>query len=731
MARSRIAEAYVQIVPQINGFGSKLSTGLNQQLGAAGADGGAAMAKSTGQGFLGKIKGSLGPALAIIGTTFAAVKIGSFLSGAIEEATTLRTALAEVVTLTGNIGAAAAQDFGQFQNIVKDTSKEFGISQKILTDGLYNAISAGVPKDSAQEFLAVASQAAIAGVTDVNTSVDGLTTIMNAFGLSSGDAKAIADSMFTAVKGGKTNFEELSSSMSNVAPAAAAAGVKFTEINAALATLTVGGTDTSVASNQLKAALVGLQKPSDEMDAIFQALGYDSAQLAIESEGLGFAINAVSDFADGNNGTLQNLLGSTEAVSAVQVLAGTGAEKFAAELDAQTTAAGATAAAFDVIDATRSAEVNKIAIENLGLAIGTALLPVAEAFQIFMGEVFVPFLEQTLVPAFENISTFLTETLVPAFSNFFGFIKDNLPTVATFVGVLGLLLIAFNLQAVATRIATTVTTLFAIAQGILNTVMSLNPLTLVAIAVAALVAGIVYLATQTTFFQDIWAAMTEFVGKAWEGFKDLFVRTMEAIGDFFVGIGESLSESWEKTTDFLGGIWETFTGFIGGIWEGFKEGFDGIVNGFKTIFENVFNGIKSFFVGIVNGYINIFESFINFVIDGINGMIDLLNSIQINVPATALTDAFTIGLNLPNLSRLAIPRIALADGGYVDRPTNALIGEAGPEVVTPLKDFERMMGIDGDGKGKTMNYYAAPNQSIDSEQDLFQAMRRAKVVAGW
>lgn len=70
-----------------------------------------------------------------------------------------------------------------------------------------------------------------------------------------------------------------------------------------------------------------------------------------------------------------------------------------------------------------------------------------------------------------------------------------------------------------------------------------------------------------------------------------------------------------------------------------------------------------------------------------------------------------------------------ATGGYVTGPTPALIGEAGPEVVTPLKDFERMMGL-GNGSG-TINYYAAPNQSLDSEQALFQAMRRAKVVANW
>ncbi len=71
----------------------------------------------------------------------------------------------------------------------------------------------------------------------------------------------------------------------------------------------------------------------------------------------------------------------------------------------------------------------------------------------------------------------------------------------------------------------------------------------------------------------------------------------------------------------------------------------------------------------------------------------------------------------------------MADGGLVTGPTPAIVGEAGPELVIPLDRFESLasetMG------GKVVNYYAAPNQSIDSEQALFQAMRRAKVVASW
>jgi hypothetical protein len=35
------------------------------------------------------------------------------------------------------------------------------------------------------------------------------------------------------------------------------------------------------------------------------------------------------------------------------------------------------------------------------------------------------------------------------------------------------------------------------------------------------------------------------------------------------------------------------------------------------------------------------------------------------------------------------------------------------------------------GSNQVVNYYAAPNQSIDAERALLQAMQRAKVITGW
>jgi len=150
-------------------------------------------------------------------------------------------------------------------------------------------------------------------------------------------------------------------------------------------------------------------------------------------------------------------------------------------------------------------------------------------------------------------------------------------------------------------------------------------------------------------------------------------------------------------------------------------------------FESVFKGIANFVIGYANTIIGVFEGLVNFVIKGINLMVDALNKLKFEVPDwVPLIGGQKFGLNLSRVASISLGRIpALAEGGFVNKPTTALIGEAGPEVVIPLNRFEDMMGLNGQGAGQTINYYAAPNQSLDAEQALFQAIQRSKVVTGW
>jgi len=406
--------ATLSIIPSARGAASA----LNRQLAGPAAAAGITAGKGAGKGILGGVTTHAKKAAVTMGLVFGGAAIIGGIKNTVTAAAGLETKFREVVTLFGETGPIADKTFGKVRGDVRKLSDEFGIAQETLVGGLYQAISAGVPRENAFTFMQVASKAAVGGVTDVETAVDGISTVINAFGLSAKDAEKVSDSLFTAVKGGKTNFAQLAGSLFNVAPAAAAAGVSFQEVNAAIATLTAGGTPTSVATTQIRAALTGLQRPSKDLDKIFGKLGFKTAEQAIKQKGLGFALKAVRDAADGSAGRLQTLLGSTEAVSAANVLAGTGAEKFAAEMKNQAKAAGATSDAFGEVNksAERQFKLFTNKLRNIGVSLGAALLPVLVTVS--------DFLSKNLGPALATVGKALA-TAGRAFAAMAGFVSDN------------------------------------------------------------------------------------------------------------------------------------------------------------------------------------------------------------------------------------------------------------------------------------------------------------------
>ena len=123
-------------------------------------------------------------------------------------------------TFDDTIGAAFefSESLAEIQTLLKDDEistaklgktvlslqRQFGGKQKDIATGYYDAISSGaVQAANAQQFLEDANRLAIGGVTDITTAVDGLTTIISAFGTSADDSKKISDTMFIAMKRGK------------------------------------------------------------------------------------------------------------------------------------------------------------------------------------------------------------------------------------------------------------------------------------------------------------------------------------------------------------------------------------------------------------------------------------------------------------------------------------------------------------------------------------------------
>ena len=107
-------------------------------------------------------KAALG-VMAAAGTAIAAVGVAG-----VKEFVGFQNSMNEVFTLLPGMSADA---MGQMQGDVKNFAKEFGVLPSETIPALYQAISAGVPKDNVFDFLEVAQKAARGGVTSLETAV--------------------------------------------------------------------------------------------------------------------------------------------------------------------------------------------------------------------------------------------------------------------------------------------------------------------------------------------------------------------------------------------------------------------------------------------------------------------------------------------------------------------------------------------------------------------------------
>lgn len=300
--------------------------------------------------------------------------VGVFASAA-KGSADFEKGIAEVATLTDE-GSAA---IGRLSDTVLNLSDTYGIAKEQVTGGLYQAISKGA-KDGAEavEFMEVALENSIGGVTDVETSVNGLINVINAWKLEISDAEKVSDVLFTTVKRGGTNMEELSSSMFQVAPLAASLGVEFEEIAAAIATMTKSGTETSVAFTQIRGLMQALIRPSDELNKIFTDATGKTGEWVVENQGLAAAIKIVTDATEGSKGALTKLLGSIEAVNGALSLSGKNTQVYTEDLEAMEGAAGAASKAFETLQQTdaRQYETALVQLGNTWTRLGGIVLPI-------------------------------------------------------------------------------------------------------------------------------------------------------------------------------------------------------------------------------------------------------------------------------------------------------------------------------------------------------------------
>lgn len=181
-----------------------------------------------------------------------------------------------------------------------------------------------------------------------------------------------------------------------------------------------------------------------------------------------------------------------------------------------------------------------------------------------------------------------------------------------------------------------------------------------------------------------------------------------AIG-VLVGAIVLLAMNWDAVVKWISSVWGGFINWL-------QPGLKAIGNAFST----VFNGIGQVISGVFNGIVWVVKTYINTIINLVNAVIGSLNGVGSFISkATGGTIGFKLG---------KIP--LLADGGTITGSGTVMVGEQGPELLN-LGRGASVVPLDKASSAQTVNYYAAPNQSIDAEQALFQAIKRAKVVGAW
>lgn len=329
-------------------------------------------------GAFSKVGPMLGAAV-VAGAAVATAAVLKFGKDSVMAFASFEKGMKEVFTLMPGISKEA---MGKMEDDVLNLSKEMGKLPEEVVPALYQAISAGVPQENVMTFLEVASKASIGGVTSLETAVDGLTGVINAYGKENMSASKASDIMFTAVKEGKTTFEEMSAALGDVTPLAAALGVTFEEVSATLATSTGITGNTAKSVTGLKNMFGELGKEGMIANKNFKRISGKSFPEFIKAGGsVQEALELMANEAKRTGGLVSDLFGGQEAGQAALQLTGENAATLAENLKEMGNSAGASAKAFETMDAgvLRSFDKIKASIKVAMIKIGGAIAPIIAA----------------------------------------------------------------------------------------------------------------------------------------------------------------------------------------------------------------------------------------------------------------------------------------------------------------------------------------------------------------
>lgn len=537
-----------------------------------------------------------------------AVGVGKFFLDATRAAGTFETKMAEVSTLVDT----AVFDLNRLEDAILSQSRAFGQSPVQQAAAAYQIISAGAgTATEAISLLDASNRLAIGGVTDVATAADGLTSVLNAYGMEASNASDVSDVLFVGMRAGKTTIGELAGSLGNVAPLAAQAGVSFDELVASIAALTKGGIATRQAVTGVRAILAAVTKPTQEASDMAKRLGIDFNAAALQSKGFAGFMDEVVRATGGSSDAMAQLFGGVEALVPALALAGQAGVDMNKILDDMKERGGATQEAFDKMTNTFEFQGNR--------------------------------LRQSLISVMIQLGSVITSVLTPAIK----FLADNFDALSRFVVIAAAgfsALLIPSLFAMIPAIASVTAGLLAMAAAWLLTPFG---------QIAALIIGV---SAALAYFGDtnvevagrvatVWQVFQAVLLTAGQYFKQLFDIAVAVWQGIINGLGELAGKAGEIFTRILDWAVSTWTGAettAGEFFTSIKNKLTEFLSNWGISLDTVVGWIKAG----VNTYIGLYVGFLSaikpIITEGIPALFQLAMAKAKNLAITGLQNIINV-----------------------------------------------------------------------------------------
>jgi TP901 family phage tail tape measure protein len=229
------------------------------------------------------------------------------------------------------------------------------------------------------------------------------------------------------------------------------------------------------------------------------------------------------------------------------------------------------------------------------------------------------------------------------------------------------------------------------------------------------------------FFSEWLADVRDFFYRTWNNTKNSVIALVEELSTrlesvmddlyaFLVRIWEliatsvlakveetknNVTASFELLSTALQGVMDTLKAALERVWDGIRQAAAETWTGVANAVMNAFNAVPQFFTNLWQSIVNAGTEALGTVVGFINDLLNRWNSISFTIPeigfdavelfGQTIVPEFRVGggtISVPQIPTLA----GFAAGGLVRGPTIAMVGEAGPELITPLDRLGEFMG---------------------------------------